>query len=79
MGGRDPRKEMLRLVEKALGGEMPERFAISHAMVPDKARWYVDQFKKKYGDIEIIVGEFSPALGTHAGPGAVGIGVLRSR
>ncbi len=77
MGGRDPRLEMLRLVDVALAGKAPERLAVSHAMAPGKARWYVDRLKQKYGDVDIVVGEFSPALGTHTGPGAVGIGVLR--
>lgn len=79
VGGRDPRKEMLKLIEKALDGKNPERLAVSHAMAPDKARWYVDRLKEKYGDMDILVGEFSPALGTHTGPGAVGIGVLAGR
>jgi DegV family protein with EDD domain len=78
VGGRDTRPEMLRLVERASGGKRPKRLAVSHAAAPEKADWYVDQFRKTYGDIDVLVGEFSPALGTHTGPGAVAVGILRA-
>lgn len=78
VGGRDPEPLMMRHVERALGGKPPERLAVSHADAPEKARRYVDRLRERYGEIDVLVGEFSPALGSHTGPGAVGIGILRS-
>lgn len=70
-------KGMVELVEKFLAeGEM-ERVGVVHAAAQEEALKVADILSKHYPG-EIPLAELGPVLGTHAGPGAIGIcGILK--
>lgn len=68
----------LRRVRKALGKEpvAPERVWIAHAGAPEVADGFRGAIERDLPDAEIEVMEVGPALGAHAGPGALAVGWL---
>ena len=50
-----------------------ERLAIMHAMIPQEAAQMVNDCALAVPRDEIIIGEFGPVIGTHVGPGAMGV------
>ena len=69
-------KAMNRLVELAvqrIGGREPVRLAILHANAPDVAQDLMARTKAVVNPIETAISAVSPAVGTHLGPGTVGI------
>lgn len=61
---------------EALGSDL-EHLAVLHAQCPD-----VDRFVDRLGRVvrtEIMVAELGPVIGTHAGPGTIGIAFITAR
>jgi fatty acid kinase fatty acid binding subunit len=48
--------------------------AVVDAVSPDEARQLGEELQKRINPVELIYGELSPVIGTHAGPGTVGFG-----
>jgi DegV family protein with EDD domain len=70
-------KAVARLVE-LLRADLPvERLAVEHAQAPDDAERIRAVLAAELPDVEVEVGEIGPVLGTHVGPGAVGLIYLR--
>lgn len=76
LGRGNPRAAMLDLIEKGARGQRDVTVAIAHAAAPEKAAWYACELQARIQPRQILVAEFSPALGVHAGPGAVCIAAL---
>jgi DegV family protein with EDD domain len=73
---RGRKKVFSRLIE--LSKEAGEDFssqsiAVAHACVPDVAAEFAGELKKELNPKEIMVAEIGSVIGTHAGPGAIGI------
>jgi DegV family protein with EDD domain len=69
-------KAMARLVdvlEERIGGRTPVRVASLHANALDDARSLLDEATKRVNPIQAVVTEVSPAVGTHTGPGTLGL------
>jgi len=49
--------------------------AMTHAVNPDDARWFEEQIRERYDCKHLYVGEMGPVVGTHVGPGVVGIAI----
>lgn len=62
-----------RFVLKKAKGRMIRRIGIVHGMNPEIAEGYRKAFTQHFLDTQIFVSDFCPALGVHAGVGAVGI------
>ena len=75
-------KAIDRLVELAvrrIDSRSPIRLAAIHANDPENAASLLEMVKSKFGITEIsetMVAEVSPVLGTHTGPGTIGIGFM---
>ncbi len=75
-------KAVDRLVELAvrrIDSRSPIRLAAIHANDPENAASLLEKVKSKFGITEIsetMVAEVSPVLGTHTGPGTVGIAFM---
>ena len=75
-------KAIDRLVELAvrrIDSRSPIRLAAIHANDPENAASLLEKVKSKFGITEIsetMVAEVSPVLGTHTGPGTIGIGFM---
>ena len=67
---------IIELVEEHVAGRTPVRLATLHANSPEDARIVLDEANKKLNAIESIFSEVSPVIGTHAGPGTVGLAFM---
>jgi DegV family protein with EDD domain len=73
---RSKRKALARLlevVEERVGPGTPVRVAVLHAQVPDKARALEQEVRARFNCTECYFAELGPVLGTHTGPGVVGL------
>lgn len=64
---------LIELVEERLSGVEPVRIASLHANAPEDAQYLLEISVAKFNPVETIFSEVSPAVGTHAGPGTVGL------
>jgi DegV family protein with EDD domain len=67
---------VVSLIEERIGGREPVRLATLHARSPVDARWLLDEGTAHLEPIEKIFTEVSPVVGTHAGPGTVGLAFM---
>ena len=67
---------VLELVIEAIQGKTPVRLATLHADAPEEARALLDHANKVLNVTENIFSEVSPVIGTHAGPGTVGLAYM---
>jgi fatty acid kinase fatty acid binding subunit len=68
-----------RLVE-LVGSEGPvERLGVVHADSETYAREVEEQLHARYPEVSIDRGELGPVVGTHGGPGVIGVGILLAR
>jgi DegV family protein with EDD domain len=72
-------KSLARLVEivvERAKGKQPVRLATLHASAFDDARQLLDAASAQLNPVESIFSEVSPVVGTHAGPGTVGLAFM---
>jgi len=72
-------KSMSRVVElisERIGGRKPVHLATLHANAEADAIALLEEAKAKIGGVEHILSEVSPVVGTHAGPGTLGLAFL---
>lgn len=73
---RTRRKALNRLVElvgERTGGQKPMQISVLHANAREDAQALLEQVKRTYTVVDGSVTDVSPVIGTHAGPGTVGI------
>ncbi|MEK6753164.1 MAG: DegV family protein [Chloroflexota bacterium] len=64
---------MLELVAEQVNGKSNIRIAALHANAPEDAKTLLDRAANEIKPIETILSELSPVVGTHTGPGTVGL------
>jgi DegV family protein with EDD domain len=65
---------MLDLVEDRLGDQAPQaNVAVTHALVPGEAQLVSQELVDRLGTAPPIIAELGPVIGTHTGPGVVGV------
>jgi len=67
------RARMLDLIEERLAGQSNIRLAGLHAAAEEEAQDLLEEAEKRCNPVETIFTEVTPAIGTHAGPGVVGL------
>jgi len=72
---RTKRRAIQRMLEilAAEAGDRPMRVAVIHGGVPEEAAGLHDEVRSRLNCQELYVAELSPVIGTHAGPGTVGV------
>ncbi len=72
------RKKMMSLLFEAAdaGGNGSRRFGVAHCDAATVAEAYAREIRERYPESDVMIVECGPALGAHAGPGAVGVAVL---
>ncbi|MDZ7289466.1 MAG: DegV family EDD domain-containing protein [candidate division KSB1 bacterium] len=75
-GGKYAQRKLLELVKREARGKRKLRFLVAHANAPEAASYYAEQIRRYFEVPEVSIVSASPALGAHAGPGAVGIAFL---
>jgi len=76
---RTRKKSLLRLmeiIEERVQGKTPLRLATLNANAEEDARFLLSELSKKLNPVESIFSTVSPVIGTHAGPGTVGIAYM---
>ncbi len=64
---------LLEVVAQEVAGKSNVRLAALHAAAEADARYLLDEASKSLNPVEAIMSEVSPAVGTHVGPGTVGL------
>jgi DegV family protein with EDD domain len=64
---------VVELIEQQVAGRTPVRLAALHANSPDDAKTMLDAASARLKPVETIFSALSPVVGTHAGPGTVGL------
>lgn len=76
---RTRKKSLLRLLditEERIAGRKPVRLATLHANAPDEARELLDKAIERFEPVENVFSEVSPVVGSHAGPGTLGLAFM---
>ncbi len=76
---RTRKKSISRLVEligERINGRTPVHLATLHANALEDALQLLKEAGQKFNAVESILAEVSPVIGTHAGPGTVGLAYL---
>jgi DegV family protein with EDD domain len=69
-------ERVLELVMEQTKGKTPVRLATLHAAAEGEARTLLDKASKQLDATESILSTVSPVVGTHAGPGTVGLAYM---
>lgn len=64
---------LLDVVEQETTGKPNVRLASLHAIAEEDAEYLLDEAIKRMNPVESMMSEVSPAVGTHVGPGTVGL------
>ena len=67
---------VIEIIEERIGGRKPVRLATLHANSPEDAHALLDMANNRLNAVESIISEVSPVVGTHAGPGTVGLAFM---
>jgi DegV family protein with EDD domain len=67
---------LLDLVQERIADRKPVRLATLHAQAPEEAQKLLEMGGKRFDAVESIFSEVSPVVGTHAGPGTVGLAFM---
>lgn len=66
-------EQMLEVATDGIDTSKPYGAAILHAEVPEDAAWAAEKYKELYSPAEFMMGEVTPIIGVHSGPGVVGV------
>jgi DegV family protein with EDD domain len=67
---------LVELTEERIGGRKPVHLATLHANSPEDAAILLKMAEERVDSIESVFTEVSPVVGTHAGPGTVGLAFM---
>jgi len=67
---------VLELTVEKIAGRTPVRLATLHANAADEARALLTRAEQALNPVESLLTEVSPTVGTHAGPGTVGLAFM---
>lgn len=69
-------ERLVDIVEERVAGNSPIRLASLHANAPIDAQTCLEEASKRLNAVESIFSTVSPVIGTHAGPGTVGLAYM---
>ena len=64
------------VVVERVGDKQPVRLSALHADAEAEARMILEQASQKLNPVETFITTVSPVVGTHAGPGTLGIAYM---
>lgn len=67
---------MMDMVEERINGREPLHLGIVHANALEDAERLLSESKEKFDAVEYLLSDISPVLGTHVGPGTVGLAYI---
>ena len=69
-------ERLLEILQERIASRQPVRLATLHAQAPEEAKTLLEMGKQRFVAVESIFSEVSPVVGTHAGPGTVGLAFM---
>ena len=69
-------ERMVELVEQRIAGRKPVRLGALYTDMPDEAKELLADASARIDTVQCIISEVSPVIGTHAGPGTVGLAFM---
>ncbi len=66
-------KRLLELVEERVPGGTPVHVAVIHAQAVEEASAFEKEVRARFNCAEMYLSELGPVIGTHVGPGAIGL------
>ena len=66
-------KRLLEIANEACAGKSKVYAAVANASAPQDAQSVADEVQKSLNPEELYIVDLSPVIGTHTGPGVVGI------
>ncbi len=75
-GGDHARRKLAAIIKREAAGKRKLRLLVGHANNLDGARYHAEWIRKYFEVPEVEIVGVSPALGAHAGPGAVAVAFL---
>lgn len=69
-------ERVIELVEERIAGRKPVRLAALHANAAEEAKVLLEEARARLKAEEVVFSEVSPVVGTHAGPGTIGIAFM---
>jgi DegV family protein with EDD domain len=67
---------LVELVEQRIAGRQPVRLGALYTDIPDEAQELLSEASGRIECIQSVISEVSPVIGTHAGPGTVGLAFM---
>lgn len=64
-----------RMIQWAVRQQKVKRAVVAHSTTPDEAESIRERLAMAFPNVEIHLVRFGPVLGTHGGPGVIGVGV----
>ena len=64
---------MIDTVNEKLGGQSPKYIGVIHSAAPSEAAKLSAMMGDKFANAEVIEADLTPVIGTHVGPGCVGL------
>jgi DegV family protein with EDD domain len=68
------RQRLIEIIQERVRPDQPVHAAVAHAAAPAEAEALKAQVTSRFRCVEFFTSGVSPAIGTHAGPGTVGLG-----
>jgi DegV family protein with EDD domain len=65
-----------RIIQSVIRHQNVKRAAVGHSTTPDEAESIRQRLAMAFPNVKVHLFRFGPVLGTHAGPGIVGVGVM---
>jgi len=69
-------ERLLDLLDERIAGRSPVHLATLHANAPAEAQEILSRAQPRFSSVENFFSEVSPVIGTHAGPGTIGLAYL---
>lgn len=66
-------KRLFELFDEAYQKHYISQIQIMHGNVMEKAKEYANEFRKKYPNLDIVIGELSSTIAVHAGEGTIAL------
>ena len=67
--------QLLDVIEEKVGGQTIGKIGAVHAQVPTEAKTMVQKLQQRFKCDECYVSQVGPVIGTHTGPGVLGVAV----
>jgi DegV family protein with EDD domain len=65
-----------RIIQWAVRHQKVKRAVVAHATTPDEAESIRERLAMAFPNVKVHVVRFGPVIGTHGGPGTIGVGIM---